>query len=68
MILLTDYVDRVGVFVTRNADQEVVWLDIAVDQRFIVNRLNATNLFDEKAVSNCKLRLRRKRLRWALEQ
>lgn len=43
--------DCVIVFVTRDTDQEVVWLDITVDQRFVVNRLNASDLCDEEAES-----------------
>ena len=40
--------DRVSVFVTRNTDQEVVWLDVTIDQRFVVDRLHASNLYDGK--------------------
>jgi hypothetical protein len=41
--------DCVSVFVTGNTDQEIVWLDIAVDQRLVVNRLDARDLYDRKA-------------------
>jgi hypothetical protein len=33
----------VGILVTRDAYQKVVWLDVAIDQRFVVDRLHASN-------------------------
>ena len=44
MVTLTNYMDSVSVFLTGDTDQEVVWLDIAVDQRLVVNRLDAGDL------------------------
>ena len=46
MSILTDYMNCVSVFVARNTNQEVVWLDITIDQRFVVDRLHACNLQD----------------------
>lgn len=43
--------DCVSIFVTRDTDQEVVWLDVAIDQRFVVDRLHASNLCDGKNAS-----------------
>jgi len=36
-----DDVDNVGDFSTRSADEEVVWLDVAVDEILFVNSLDA---------------------------
>jgi hypothetical protein len=41
---LTNYMNRVSVFVARDAYQEVVWLDVTIDQRLVVDRLYASNL------------------------
>ena len=38
--------DRISIFVTRDTNQEVVWLDIAIDQGFVVDRLHASNLHE----------------------
>jgi len=48
---LTDYVNCVSIFMTRNTNKEVVWLDVTIDQRLIVNRLDSSNLHDWKNVS-----------------
>jgi hypothetical protein len=45
--LLTNKVNSVGGFTSRDANQEVVRFDIAVDQRLIVHRLNTGNLKKE---------------------
>lgn len=36
-----DDMDDIGCFAVRPTDQEVIWLDIAVDEIFFVNRLDA---------------------------
>ena len=41
---LTDYMNRASALVVRDADQEVFWLDITMDQRLVVDRLYATDL------------------------
>ena len=46
--MLTDYMNCVSVFVTRDTDQEVVRLDITIDQGFVVDRLHASNLCSGK--------------------
>lgn len=48
MVTLTDYMNCVGIFVARDTDQEVVRLDVTIYQRFVVNRLYASNLHNEE--------------------
>ena len=44
VVKLTDYMNSVSILVTRDAYQKVVWLDVTIDQRFVVDRLHAGNL------------------------
>lgn len=58
--------DCVSILVVGDTNQEVVWFDITVDQRFIVDRLNARNLCDGEAESD--LSFREGIARWAPKQ
>ena len=38
----------VGIFCGRNANQEVVWLDVSINQRLVVNGLHAGDLYAQR--------------------
>ena len=48
VVTLTDYMNSVSILVTRDAYQKVVWLDVTIDQRFVVDRLYTGDLYGGK--------------------
>lgn len=44
----TDNMDGVCRFGTRDPDQEIIRFNVAIDQRFVVDRLHASNLDKRK--------------------
>lgn len=40
----TDYVDSVGILSARDANKEIIGLNVSVDERFVMNSLHTRNL------------------------
>lgn len=42
--MLTDDMNDIGILCRRDTDQEIIWFDVSVNERLVVDRLNARDL------------------------